>query len=271
MGSDRGAGRMTRSMRWQSRLERRKVNWVIDCDIRAFFDTVSRDWLVRFLEHRIGDRRVIRLIAKWLNAGVMDDGRWRDTGQGTPQGAIVSPLLANVYLHYVLDLWFHRQWRPERADGDAIIVRYADDVVVGFERKRDAERFQTALAERLDRFALALHPDKTRLIEFGRFADANRRAKGLGRPETFDFLGFTHYCRKTRSGRFGLGRKPVAKRVGRTLRRVREVLRRRMHDDPHKVARWLGRVVDGWLNYYAVPTAFPHAWNASSAPCKRHG
>ena len=199
----------------------------------------------------------MRLIAKWLNAGVMDDGRWRDTGQGTPQGAIVSPLLANVYLHYVLDLWFHRQWRPERAEGDAIIVRYADDVVVGFERKRDAERFLTALAERLDRFALALHPDKTRLIEFGRFAHANRRAKGLGRPETFDFLGFTHYCRKTRSGRFGLGRKPVAKRVGRTLRRVKEVLRRRMHDDPHKVARWLGRVVDGWLNYYAVPTAFP--------------
>ena len=238
-------------------LERRKVNWVIDCDIRAFFDTVSRDWLVRFLEHRIGDRRVMRLIAKWLNAGVMDDGRWRDTGQGTPQGAIVSPLLANVYLHYVLDLWFHRQWRPERAEGDAIIVRYADDVVVGFERKRDAERFLTALAERLDRFALALHPDKTRLIEFGRVAHANRRAKGLGRPETFDFLGFTHYCRKTRSGRFGLGRKPVAKRVGRTLRRVKEVLRRRMHDDPHKVARWLGRVVDGWLNYYAVPTAFP--------------
>ena len=239
-------------------IDQRKVNWVVDCDIRAFFDSVSRDWLVRFLEHRIGDKRVIRLIVKWLKAGVMVDGQWQGTPQGTPQGANVSPVLANVYLHYVLDLWFHRKWRPERAEGDAIIVRYADDVVVGFEHKRDAERFLTALGERLGQFDLALHPVKTRLIEFGRYADANRRARGLGRPETFDFLGFTHYCRKTRSGRFGLGRKPAAKRVRRTLRRIKEVLRRRMHHDPQQVARWLGRVVNGWLNYYAVPTSSPH-------------
>ncbi len=239
-------------------IDRRKVNWVVDCDIRAFFDSVSRDWLVRFLEHRIGDKRVIRLIVKWLKAGVMVDGQWRDIPRGTPQGANVSPVLANVYLHYVLDLWFHRKWRPERAEGDAIIVRYADDVVVGFEHERDAERFLTALGERLGQFDLALHPAKTRLIEFGRHADANRRAKGLGRPETFDFLGLTHYCRKTRGGRFGLGRKPAAKRVRRTLRRIKEVLRRRMHHDLHEVARWLGRVVNGWLNYYAVPTSSPH-------------
>ena len=236
-------------------ITRRKVNWVVDCDIRAFFDSVSRDWLVRFLEHRIGDRRVIRLIVKWLKAGVMVDGRWQDTARGTPQGATASPALANVYLHYVLDLWFHRKWRPERAEGDAIVVRYADDAVVGFEHKRDAERFLHALGERLGRFDLALHPDKTRLIEFGRNAEADRRARGLGRPETFDFLGFTHYCRKTRGGRFGLGRKPAAKRVRRTLKRIAEALRRRMHHDLHEVARWLGRVVNGWLNYYAVPTS----------------
>ena len=160
-----------------------------------------------------------------------------------------------MYLYYVLDLWFHRKWRPERAEGDAIIVRYADDVVVGFERKRDAERFLHALGERLGQFDLALHPDKTRLIEFGRFAEVDRRARGLGRPETFDFLGFTHYCTKTRSGRFGLGRKPAAKRMSRTLKRIAEALRRRRHHDPHEVARWLGRVVNGWLNYYAVPTS----------------
>ena len=232
-----------------------RQRWVIDADLKSYFDSVSRDWLVRFLEHRIGDRRVIRLIVKWLKAGVMVDGQWQDTPQGTPQGAIVSATLANAYLHYVLDLWFHRKWRPEEAGGDAIIVRYADDVVVGFEHRRDAERFLHALGERLGQFDLALHPDKTRLIEFGRNAEANRRARGLGRPETFDFLGFTHYCRKTRSGQFGLGRKPAAKRMSRTLKRIAEALRRRMHHDLRQVVRWLGRVVNGWLNYYAVPTS----------------
>ena len=177
--------------------------------------------------------------------------------QGTPQGAVVSPILANVYLHYVLDLWFQKKWRARKATGDTIIVRYADDFVVGCQRKEDAEQFLCALKERLGLFALDLHPDKTRLIEFGRFAMANRRARGDRRPETFDFLGFTHYCRKTRNGGFGLGRKPIAKRATRTLKRLKERLRGRMHDDVHETAQWLGKVVNGWLNYYAVPTSSP--------------
>ena len=237
-------------------IERRKIGWVVDCDIRAFFDTVSRDWLVRFLEHRIGDKRVIRLIIKWLNAGVMEDGTWRDNLRGTPQGSVISPILANVYLHYVLDLWFQKQWRRHEVRGDAILVRYADDFVVGFQHKRDAERFLAAIGERFARFDLTLHPGKTWLIEFGRFAMANRRRSGLGKPETFDFLGFTHYCAKDRNGRFQLGRKPIAKRVTRTLKRIKEALWRRRHRPKAETARWLGRVIDGWLNYYAVPTSF---------------
>ena len=237
-------------------LTQRKINWVVDCDIRAFFDTVSRDWLVRFLEHRIGDKRVIRLIIKWLNAGVMEAGEWRDNLRGTPQGAVVSPVLANVYLHYVLDLWFQKKWRSHEVTGDTIIVRYADDFVVGFQHKRDAKRFLEAVKDRFGRFDLELHPDKTRLIEFGRFAKQNRQARGRGRPETFDFLGFTHYCAESRGGRFQLGRKPIAKRVRRTLKRLKEALLRRMHDDVKATAKWLGQVVNGWLNYYAVPTSF---------------
>ena len=236
-------------------IERRKVNWIIDADIRAFFDRLSRDHLLRFLEHRIGDKRILRLIAKWLNAGVMEDDEWKDDLQGTPQGAVVSPILANVYLHYVLDLWFQKKWRARQATGDTIIVRYADDFVVGCQRKADAEQFLHDLKERMSQFALELHPDKTRLIEFGRFAMADRRARGERRPETFDFLGFTHYCKKKRNGNFGLGRKPIAKRVTRTLKRVKEKLRERMHEDVHDTAQWLGRVVNGWLNYYAVPTS----------------
>ena len=236
-------------------IERRKVNWIIDADIRAFFDRLSRDHLLRFLEHRIGDKRILRLIAKWLNAGVMEDDEWKDDLQGTPQGAVVSPILANVYLHYVLDLWFQKKWRARKATGDTIIVRYADDFVVGCQRKADAEQFLHDLKERMSQFALELHPDKTRLIEFGRFAMADRRARGERRPETFDFLGFTHYCKKKRNGNFGLGRKPIAKRVTRTLKRVKEKLRERMHEDVHDTAQWLGRVVNGWLNYYAVPTS----------------
>ena len=177
-------------------LTRRKINWVVDCDIRAFFDNVSRDWLIRFLEHRIADKRVIRLIIKWLNAGVMEAGEWRDDLRGTPQGSVISPILANIYLHYVLDLWFQKKWRSREAEGDAIIVRYADDFVVGFQHKRDAERFLNAVKERFGSFELELHPDKTRLIEFGRFAMKDRRKRGFGRPETFDFLGFTHYCKQ---------------------------------------------------------------------------
>ena len=193
-------------------IERRKVNWIIDADIRAFFDRLSRDHLLRFLGHRIGDQRVLRLIAKWLNAGVMEGDEWKDDLQGTPQGAVVSPILANVYLHYVLDLWFQKKWRARKATGDTIIVRYADDFVVGCQRKADAEQFLDDLRERMNQFVLELHPDKTRLVEFGRFAMADRRARGERRPETFYFLGFTHYCKKKRNGNFGLGRKPIAKR-----------------------------------------------------------
>ena len=236
-------------------IERREMHWIVDADIRGFFDEISRGWLVRFLEHRIGDRRLLHLIAKWLRAGVMAEDQWMDTLRGTPQGAVVSPILANIFLHYVLDLWVHKRWRPREARGEMIIVRYADDFVVGFQYREDAKRFMSALRDRLDRFELDLHPDKTRLIEFGRLADANRRSRGLGRPETFDFLGFTHYCRKDRRGRFGLGRKPVAKRMNRTLRRLTEALRRRRHDDVVATGRWLGRVVKGWLNYYAVPNS----------------
>ena len=237
-------------------ITQRKVNWVVDCDIRKFFDTVSRDWLVRFLEHRIGDKRVIRLVIKWLNAGVMEDGEWRDDLRGTPQGSGISPILANVYLHYVLDLWFHKKWRSCEVNGESIIVRYADDLVAGFQHKRDAERFLDAVKERFGTFDLELHPDKTRLIEFGRFAIENRRQRGQRRPETFDFLGFTHYCTKSRGGRYQLGRKPVAKRMRRTLKRLKEALRRRMHHNVVDTAKWLARVLDGWLNYFAVPTSF---------------
>ena len=237
-------------------IKRRKINWVADCDIRAFYDSVSRTWLVRFLEHRIADKRVIRLIIKWLNAGVMEAGEWRDSLRGTPQGSVVSPILANVYLHYVLDLWFQKKWRSHEVKGDTIIVRYADDFVVGFQHKRDAERFLSAVKERFESFELGIHPDKTRLIEFGRYAAKSRRQRGQGRPETFDFLGLTHYCTETRQGRFLLGRKPVAKRMSRTLKWIKEALRRRMHRNVEATAKWLGKVVDGWLNYYAVPTSY---------------
>ena len=236
-------------------ITRRKINWVVDCDIREFFDSVSRSWLVRFLEHRIGDKRVIRLITKWLKAGVMEDREWRDDLRGTPQGSVISPILANVYLHYVLDLWFQK-WRSHEVKGDTIIVRYADDVVVGFQHQRHAENFLNAVKERFRGFELSLHPDKTRLIEFGRFATGRRRVRGLRRPETFDFLGFTHYCMETRGGHFQLGRKPVAKRMTRTLKRIKEALRRRRHHNVEATAKWLGKVVNGWLNYYAVPTSF---------------
>ena len=195
-------------------IDRRKVSWVVDCDIRAFFDNVSRSWLVRFLEHRIGDKRVIRLIIKWLNAG----GSWRVEGQPAGNASRIGDFTDfGEHLPALRpDLWFQKKWRSHEVKGDAIIVRYADDFVVGFQHKRDAERFLDAAKERFGRFELDLHPDKTRLIEFGRFAWKDRRQRGQGRPETFDFLGFTHYCTKTRRGRFQLGRKPIAKRMSRT-------------------------------------------------------
>ena len=201
---------------------------------------------------------LLKLIGKWLSAGVMDEGHWFDTGRGTPQGSVISPTLANVYLHHVLDAWVHRTWRPQEARGEMIIVRYADDFVLGFQYRRDAERFQREATARFAEHGLDLHPEKTRLIEFGRFAEADRRKRGQGRPGTFDFLGFTHYCRRTQGGGFGLGRKPIAKRMNRKLQAIAQELRRRMHEDKLETGRWLGQVLNGWLNYYAVPTSYAH-------------
>lgn len=231
----------------------RKVNWILDADIRAFFDTVSHEWLIRFVEHRIGDRRIVRLIRKWLRSGVLEDGTVTRPDRGTGQGAVISPLLANVYLHYVLDLWAQR-WRRREARGDMIIVRYADDVVLGFELEADARRFLEAMRARLAQFELALHPDKTRLIAFGRHAARERGRQGLGKPETFDFLGFTHICARTRKGRFMLKRKCRRKKVLTKLKEVKKELRRRMHQSVAEQGKWLGQVVSGFMEYYAVPT-----------------
>jgi group II intron reverse transcriptase/maturase len=232
-------------------IERKKVNWVLDADIRDFFTSVDRDWLMRFLRHRIADERVLRLVGKWLAAGVMEDGIWSE-GAGTPQGASASPLLANVYLHYALDLWVE-WWRRHRARGDVIIVRFADDFICGFQHQQDARRFLADLRQRLAKFGLDLHPAKTRLIEFGRFAAANRAARGLGKPETFAFLGFTHVCATTRAGWFQLKRITIAKRVRTSLREVRDQLRKRMHQPIPVQGRWLASVVRGHMAYYAVP------------------
>jgi len=232
---------------------RRKVNRILDADIAGFFDSVSQQWLVRFVEHRIGDNRVIRLIRKWLQAGVMEDGLVKATQAGTPQGAVASPLLANIYLHYVFDLWANR-WRHRQARGAVIIVRYADDIVVGFEHKADAEQFLADMRHRMEQFALTLHADKTRLIEFGRFAASNRSKRGLGKPETFNFLGFTHICGRSAQGRFVLMRRSRRDRMRSTLRALKEALWRRMHWPIPVQGRWLGRVVRGWFQYHAVPT-----------------
>ena len=231
----------------------RKVNWIVDADIRSFFDTVSHDWLIRFLEHRIGDRRIIRLIQKWLKAGVVEDGVVTASDAGTPQGAVISPLLANVYLHYVLDVWAE-QWRRREATGDMIIVRYADDVVVGFEHEAEARRFLDAMRRRLAGFSLALHPDKTRIIEFGRHAAANRAKRGLGKPATFNFLGFTLICGRTRRGKFLITRKTRRDRLRAKLKEVKDTLRRRMDQPIPELGTWLGQVVRGFFNYHAVPT-----------------
>jgi group II intron reverse transcriptase/maturase len=231
----------------------RKVNFILDADIRSFFDTVSHDWLIRFVEHRIGDKRIVRLIQKWLKAGVLEDGIVRASEAGTAQGAVISPLLANIYLHYAFDLWAE-QWRRREAKGDMIIVRYADDIVMGFEYEADAERFQGAMRERLAAFALSLHPDKTRLIAFGRFAAADRAAAGLGKPETFDFLGFTHICGKGRRGGFFVKRKSRRSRIRAKLGELKEEVRRRMHQSIAEQGQWLGQVVRGFFAYHAVPS-----------------
>src|SRR6266436_379985 len=232
------------------------VNWIVDVDVRAFFDTVSHEWLIRFVEHRIADTRMIRLIRKWLKAGVMDDGEWSASEAGTPQGAVVSPTLANIYLHYTFDLWAER-WRHHEAHGNVIYVRYADDIVAGFEHESDAVRFLAELRERLEKFALSLHPDKTRLIEFGRHAADDRKKRGLGKPETFNFLGFTHICGRSRGGLFSLHRKTRRDRMRAKLRALKGELKRRMHEPIPKQGRWLGQVVRGYFQYHAVPTNYP--------------
>jgi RNA-directed DNA polymerase len=229
------------------------VRWILDADIQSFFDDIDHDWMIRFLEHRIADRRVLSLIRKWLKVGVIEDGKRVPATRGTPQGAVISPLLANIYLHYALDLWAHR-WRRQQAQGGVIIVRYADDSVYGFRHRQDAEAFQQALRDRLGRFGLTVHPQKTRLIEFGRFAAGNRALRGDGKPETFDFLGFTHCCSQDRQGRFKLKRITVKKRMRVTLRSIREKLMRLRHQPIAVTGRWLSRVVSGYYNYYAVPT-----------------
>ena len=233
-------------------IERHKVAWIVDADIQAFFDSIDHDWMMQFLGHRIADRRIQRLVSKWLKAGVIEDGRRIAAEKGTPQGAVISPLLANIYLHYVLDNWAH-QWRKRHATGRVIMVRYADDSVYGFETKRDAEEFLAAMRGRLAQFGLTLHPDKTRLIEFGRNAMENRRRRGEGKAETFDFLGFTHCCSKTRKGWFSILRLTIKKRMRATLKAIRAKLRKKMHYPIPYVGRWLGQVVQGYFNYFAIP------------------
>jgi RNA-directed DNA polymerase len=233
----------------------RKVNFVLDTDIRSFFDEVSKEWVVRFVEHRVGDPRIIRLIRKWLKAGVLEDGVITVSEKGTGQGSVISPLLANVYLHYVFDLWAER-WRRHEATGDMIIVRYADDIVVGFEHESDARRFWDAMRKRLEEFSLSLHPDKTRLIEFGRHAAGRRKQRGLGKPETFRFLGFVFICGRDRKGKFQLRRKSRRDRMRAKLSEIKKELRRRMHRAIPEQGRWLAQVIRGYLAYHAVPTNF---------------
>ncbi|HEV2038969.1 MAG TPA: group II intron reverse transcriptase/maturase [Casimicrobiaceae bacterium] len=230
-----------------------KENWILDADIRAFFDTVNQAWLIRFVEHRVGDPRIVRLIRKWLKAGVLEDGVVTVSEWGTGQGSVASPLLANIYLHYVFDLWAGR-WRRRAATGDMIILRYADDIVVGFEHETDARRFLDEMRARLEAFALSLHPEKTRLIEFGRHAAARRAQRGLGKPETFTFLGFTYICGKSRRGKFLLRRKSRRDRLQAKLAAVKEDMRRRMHQPIPRQGEWLRQVVTGYFAYHAVPT-----------------
>lgn len=233
-------------------IKQQAVNWILDADIAGFFDTLSQAWLIKFVEHRVGDRRVIGLIRKWLKAGVEEDGVITVSEQGTPQGAVISPLLANIYLHYLVDLWA-QQWRRRQAQGAMIIVRYADDIVVGFQHEAEARRFLEDLRMRLADFALQLNSDKTRLIEFGRHAAANRRRRGLGKPETFDFLGFTHICGRTRRGGFAVRRRTQRKRMQAKLKEIKQTLRRGMHLPIAEQGAWLRQVVVGYFGYHAVP------------------
>ncbi|MGE5243231.1 MAG: group II intron reverse transcriptase/maturase [Betaproteobacteria bacterium] len=237
-------------------IETKKVNWVLDADIQGFFDTLNHEWLVRFLEHRVADRRVVHLVQRWLRAGVLEDGQRRRSDVGTVQGGSISPLLANIYLHYVFDLWVQR-WRQTQARGDVIVVRFADDFVVGFEHRAEAERFLAELRERFARFGLTLHPDKTRLIEFGRAADRNRRDRGDGKPDTFNFLGFTHACSQTRKGRFTVLRQTMRRRWQAKLRDINLELRRRLHESIPEQGIYLRSVLVGHTRYYGVPRNGP--------------
>jgi len=233
-------------------LLKKKVNYILDADIRGFFDNLDKSWMITFMEHRVADPRILRLVRKWLKAGVMEQGKWSEPQTGTPQGSVISPLLANVYLHYVFDLWVNA-WRTKWAQGEMIVVRYADDTIVGFQYQTDADRFLESLRERLAKFGLELHPDKTRRIEFGRFAEENRERRGEGKPETFDFLGFTHISGKNSLGRFTVRRTTVRKRMRGKLRKIGQQLRARMHDPVPQTGKWLRSVVQGYFNYYAVP------------------
>ena len=232
---------------------RKKVNWIIDLDIRSFFDKVGHDWMIRFVEHRVGDQRIVRLIRKWLKAGVMEDGKWYETEEGTPQGSVISPILANLYLHYVLDVWV-KVWQQKVARGEMFAVRYADDAVLGFQHREEAERFLAELGERLRKFGLELHPDKTRLMEFGRYAAERRKKRGEGKPETFNFLGFTHICgTSNRTGYFVVKRKTIGKRLTAKLKDIHQKLRRQMHDAIETTGKWLQTVVRGYFQYHAIP------------------
>jgi group II intron reverse transcriptase/maturase len=231
----------------------RKVNWVLDADIRSFFDSVDHEWLLRMVAHRIADPRILRLIKQWLRAGVLEDGEWSETVEGTPQGAGISPLLANIFLHYVFDLWV-AQWRRRQAHGDVIVIRYADDTLLGFEHEQDGRKILSDLKRRFAKFGLRLHEDKTRLIEFGRFAAERRAKRGERRPETLEFLGFTHYCSQTKDGRFIIKRKTQRKRMIRKLKELRIEARRRMHWLIGEQQKWLAAVLRGHYAYYGVPT-----------------
>ncbi len=231
---------------------RKRVNWVLDADIQGFFDAMEHDWLLRFLRHRIADKRLLRLITKWLRIGTIHDGRHELSSRGTPQGAVISPILANVYLHYVFDLWANH-WRQGKASGDVLMIRYADDLVLGFEYEGEARAFLAEMRERLQMFGLTLHPEKTRLIQFGRRAINDRKRQGLDKPETFDFLGFTHFCTTSRKrGTFVIGRRTIRKRMRARLQFIKQELRRRLHDSIYETGMWLRRVLQGYLNYFAV-------------------
>jgi len=238
-------------------IEGRKVNWVLDVDIRGFFDAIDHEWLIQFVEHRIKDRRVIRHIRKWLNAGVMEDGQWHKTEEGTPQGGSISPLLANIYLHYVFDLWAN-SWRRRKSSGDVVMVRYADDIVMGFQYKHEAMRFLKELKDRCKKFNLEVHTEKTSLIEFGRYAVERRKERGVGKPDTFDFLGFTHMCSKSRKGKFTVLRKTSAKKLRNKLAELKKTMRERLHWSIPDLGTWLKSVIVGHCRYYGVP------WNGKS-------